>query len=174
MVGVSRYKGREDVTDSVGLLISILVRYPEVATINFDPVQRVLKFTFAVSRVLDTLEMEIISQKLLDSIEVLNKLEGKAARLSLVDRKECDSFTMIEIQRDVETLVQEEIALIVELFRQNLENSLITDETQSLYEEDLLMQEEIIERMLESVKGFAGDKKLFAFREEGRVLVFNK
>ena len=174
MVGDSRYKGREDVTDSVGLLISILVRYPEVATINFDPVQRVLKFTFAVSRVLDALEMEIISQKLLDSIEVLNKLEGKAARLSLVDRQECDSFTMIEIQRDVETLVQEEIALIVELFRQNLENSLITDETQSLYEEDLLMQEEIIERMLESVKGFAGDKKLFAFREEGRVLVFNK
>ena len=174
MVGVSRYKGREDVTDSVGLLISILVCYPEVATINFDPAQRVLKFTFAISRVLDTMEMDIISRKLLESIEVLNKLQGKVARLSLVDRPECGSFTLVEIQRDVETLVQEEIALIVELFRQNLESSLITDEAQSLYEEDLLMQEEIIERMLESVKGFAGDKKLFAFREEGRVLVFNK
>ncbi|MFZ5642368.1 MAG: hypothetical protein ACOY46_02110 [Bacillota bacterium] len=168
------YKGREDVTDTVGLLISILVRYPEVATINYDPGVKVLKFTFITSRVLDTEKMEEIRSKIIESIEVLNIIVGKKTRVSLLDYQDCENFTMMEIQRDVETLVQEEIALIVELFRQCLDSSLVTDEGHSLYEEDLLIQEEIIEHMLESVKGCAGDKKLFAFREEGRVLVFNK
>lgn len=168
------YRGREDITDSVGLLISILVCYPEVATINFDPDQQVLKFNFIASRLLDPVEVEEFSNKLLDSIDVFNRLDGKATRLSLVESRECESFTMIEIQRDVETLIREEIALIVALLRQDLEGSLFLDENDSLYDEDLVIQEEIIEHMLESVKGCAGGKKLFAFREEGRVLVFNK
>ncbi|MCL6611934.1 MAG: hypothetical protein K6T66_10395 [Peptococcaceae bacterium] len=168
------YKGKDDTGDSVGLLISILVRYPEVATINFDPGQQVLKFNFIASRVLKHDEMNRFSRRLLDSIEVFNKLENKVTRLSAVDYQECGNFTMIEIQRDVETLVREEIALIVALFRQSLEGSLIQEDNGSFYEEDLLIQEEIIDHMLESVKGCAGDKKLFAFREEGRVLVFNK
>ncbi len=168
------YNGKEDVTDSVGLLISILVRYPEVATINFDPDQQVLKFNFIASGSLEPGEMASFSRTLLDSVEVFNKLENKVTRLSMIDYRECGNFTMIEIQRDVETLVREEIALIVALFRQHLENSLILDDGGSFYEEDLVIQEEIIDHMLESVKYCAGDKKLFAFREEGRVLVFNK
>ena len=171
---VLTHRGKNDVTDSVGLLISILVRYPEVSTINFDPEHQVLKFNSIVSRILDNDEMSALRKQLLDSIEVFNKLEGKVTRLSMVNYQECGSFTMIEIQRDVETLVREEIALIVALLREDLESGLVQDDNGSFYEEDLLIQEEIIEHMLESVKDYAGDKKLFAFREEGRVLVFNK
>ena len=169
-----RYRGREDVADSVGLLFSILVRYPEVATINFDPDRQVLSFNFIIAGLVDQSRMDFIERRLLDSIEVFNKLSNKKIRLSLVQRKDCDCFNMIEIQRDVETLVREEIALIVVILRQYFENILVTDENSPLLEEDLLIQEEIIEHMLESVKGYAGDKEIFAFREEGRVMVFNK
>ncbi|MGB9802874.1 hypothetical protein [Desulfofundulus sp.] len=166
--------GREDVADSVGLLISILVRYPEVATINFDPGRQVLKFTFIASRVLNYREIAALKGMLLDSIEVFSMLEGKQTRVSLIDHQICDQLTMIEVQRDVETLVQEEIALIVQLLRQFLDDNLVTEENDSLFEEELLIQEEIIEHMLESMRIAAEDKHLFAFREDGRVLVFNK
>lgn len=169
-----RYKVKDNITDGVGLLISILVRYPEVATIDFDPEGQVLKFNFIASRNLDSDEIKVFSLRLLDSIEAFNILENKDARLSLIDHQECGCYTMIEIRRDVETLVREEIALIVGLFREHLDNSLITDENQPLYEEDLQIQEEIIEQMLECIKGNVGGKKLFAYRDEGRVLVFNK
>lgn len=169
-----KYIGTENVTDGVGLLISILVRFPEVATINFDPDQQIVKFSFISSRIPESEEIDLFSGKLLDSIEVFNKLEGRTTRLTLVDHHQWDRFTLIEIHRDMETLVREEIDLIVSLLRENLQNSLITDGNQSFYEEELLVQEEIIDHMLESVKGCSGDKKLFAFREEGRVLVFNK
>jgi hypothetical protein len=166
--------GREDVTDSVGLLISILVRYPEVATINFDPGRQVLKFTFIASRVLNHRELAVVKKRLLDSIEVFSMLEGKQTRVSLISHQICDHLTMIEVQRDVETLVQEEIALIVQLLRQLLDDNLVTEANDSLFEEDLLIQEEIIEHMLDSMRVTAEDKHLFAFREDGRVLVFNK
>lgn len=170
-----RYKGnRDDLTDSVGLLISILVRYPEVATINFDPENQLLKFTFIYSRVLGDNELGNLNEKLMDSIEVFNLLERKETRLVSLSHQVCDNLTMIEVQRDVDTLVQEEITLIVELFHQHLNTSLVTEENEQFVEEDLIAQEEMIEHMLESVKESSEDKYLFAFREEGRVLVFNK
>lgn len=161
-------------TDSVGLLISILVRYPEVATINFDPENQLLKFTFIYSQVLQSNELKNLKQKIMDSIEVYNLLEGKETRVISLNHQVCGNLTLIEVQRDVDTLVQEEITLIVGLFRECLNNNLVTEENEQFIEEDLIAQEEIIDYMLESIKSSTQDKFLFAYREEGRVFVFNK
>jgi hypothetical protein len=169
------FKGcRNETTDSVGLLISILVRYPEVSTINFDPGEQILKFTFIYSQVLGDHELASLKGKLTDSIDAYNMLEGKEIRMVAINHNVCDNLTMIEVQRDVHSLAQEEINLIVELFRQSLNSSLVTEEDESLVEEEMMAQDEIIEHMLECIKGSAEKKQLYAFREEGRVLVFNK
>lgn len=168
------YKGKEDLTNSISLLISILIRYPEVAKINFDPENHVLKFTFMYAGVLSDTEIDELKHNILSSIEVYNTLECKYPQVVNLDYKISDNLTMIEIQRDVDTLVQEEIALMVELFRQSIHKSLITEESDQLVDEDLMVQEELIEHMLESIKTKSENKRLYAFREEGRVLVFNK
>jgi hypothetical protein len=170
-----QYKGnRGNVTDSVGLLISILVRYPEVATVNFDPENHLLKFTFIYSQVLGKNELDNLRNKLLDSVDVYNILEGKEPKFISLNHQIYDNLTMIEIQRDVDTLAQEEITLIVNLFHQYLHTNLVTEESEQFIEEELIAQEELIEHMLESIKCSKQEKSLFAFREEGRVLVFNK
>lgn len=168
------YKGKEQVTDGVGLLISLLVRYPEVASINFEPDQQIIKFKFFALKTMAGNEMALLRKQMTDSIEVFHKLRGKTVRHSAVRYQHFDNYTMIEIRRDVESLVREEIDLIITLFWQNLENSLVQDDSGNVYEEDIILQEEIIDHMLEIVKDCTVDKKLFAFREEGRVLVFNK
>lgn len=169
-----RYKGKEDLTNSVSLLISILIRYPEVAKIKFDPEKNILKFTFIYAGIMTESEITGLQQNAISSIQVYNSLEYKAPRIINLDYKISDGFTMIEIQRDVDTLVQEEIALMVELFRQYINKNLVTEGSDGLVEEDLEVQEELIEHMLESVKMKTENKRLYAFREEGRVLVFNK
>lgn len=169
-----RYKGKEDLTNSVSLLISILIRYPEVAKINFDPEKHALKFTFMYTGILSDAEIAELKHNILSSIEVYNALECKYPQVVHLDYKISDNLTMIEIQRDVDTLVQEEIALMVELFRQSIHKSLVTEESEQLVDEDLMVQEELIEHMLQSVKAKSENKRLYAFREEGRVLVFNK
>ncbi|GAB6157549.1 hypothetical protein JCM39194_07490 [Desulfotomaculum varum] len=169
-----RYKGKEDLTNSVSLLISILIRYPEVARINFDPEHNLLKFTFMYAGILQENEITQLKAKIISSIEVYHVLEGKKPRVVNLAYEISDALTMIEIERDVDTLVQEEITLMVELFRRYVHESLVTEESDLPTDEDLLVQEELIEHMLESIKRKSETKKLYAFREEGRVLVFNK
>ncbi|ABO50439.1 conserved hypothetical protein [Desulforamulus reducens MI-1] len=171
---VFHYKGSEDITNSVSLLISILIRYPEVAKINYDPDKHNLNFTFIHSGIISDQELYQLKDNILSSIEMYNILEGKTPEVVKLDYNITDNLTMIEILRDVDTLVQEEIALMVELFRQYIKNSLITDDNESLVDEDLVIQEELIEHMLESIKNKSENKRLYAFRDEGRVLVFNK
>jgi len=169
-----RYGGKEDTNWSDGLLISILVRYPEIATINFDPIGHVLKFAFISSQALKPEQLSAIEEKVLDSIEVFNLLEGRKVKMSAISYLDCDQLTIIEAQRDIDTLAQEEISLIVQLVREFLGNNLVTETEEFIFEDDPVLQEEIIEYMLEGMKGAHGDRRLFAFREEGRVLVFNK
>jgi len=81
---------------------------------------------------------------------------------------------MLKIVRDVKTLSKGEIALIITLLRDNFKNRLVTDHNDSMLEEDLLVQEELIEDMLENLKKGQANHKLIGIREDGRVLVFNK
>jgi len=170
----NRLKAGDDVTDCVGLLISILVRYPQVASINFDPWEQILRFNFICSQVLNQHEFEEFKTLLLNSIQTYNYLEKKDAVLIEIVHQVYDDLTLIEIKRDVVTLVQEEIALVVALFNQFMGANLVYDLNEDIIEEDLIVQEEIIEHMLESVRGTVEDKHLYAFREEGKVMVFNK
>jgi hypothetical protein len=170
----AHFKAGDDVTDCVGLLISILVRYPQVASINFDPWEQILRFNFICSRVLNEHEYEEFKMLLVNSIQTYNYLEKKDAVLIEIVHQVYDDLTLIEIKRDVGTLVQEEIALVVAVFNQFMGGNLVSDLNEAIIEEDLIVQEEIIEHMLESVRGSVEDKRLYAFREEGKVLVFNK
>ncbi|MFZ5639355.1 MAG: hypothetical protein ACOY4Q_01505 [Bacillota bacterium] len=163
-----------DYSDSIGLLISILVRYPEVGTINFDPKQQDLKFTFIFSRVLDEKELANFKSELVQVIETYNYLEGKEISIADVNHQFCDNFTMLEVRRDVNTLTQDEIALIIDLVDRCFKQNLVADQNEYMMEEDLIMQEELIEHMLENLKSASPERNLIAFREEGRVLVFNK
>ncbi|MDD4170190.1 MAG: hypothetical protein PHD36_08070 [Desulfotomaculaceae bacterium] len=167
-------KNKGDLTGSVGLLTSILVRYPEVATINFDPGKQLLRFTFIYAGILERKELDNLKATLLDSIEVYNLLEHKEISTISLQSQVYDNLTVIEVQRDVNTLVQEEITLIVNLFHLYLNNNLITEEDEQYFEEDLIAQEKIIGRMLAKMKSTNQDKYLFAFRQEGRVKVFDK
>lgn len=167
-------KPQEEVSDSIGLLISILVRYPEVGTINYDPIKQNLKFTFIFSCELEEAKLVNFKKKVIESIETYSNLEGRTPTFIDVSYCLCESFTMFEITRDVGTLTQEEISLAIDLVYINFEQHLVTEKNDYLMEEDLIMQEELIERMLENLKTSFPEKNLIAFREEGRVLVFNK
>ncbi len=165
---------RPEVSDSIGLLISILVRYPEVGTINYEPIKQELKFTFIFSCVLEESQLVNFKKKVIDSIETYNQLDGRTTGIIGVKHQLCGNFTMVEITRDVGTITQEEISMVIELVHMNFAKNLISEKNDYLQEEELLMQEELIEHMLENLKVSSPEKNLFAFREEGRVLVFNK
>ncbi|MDR3563538.1 MAG: hypothetical protein P4N59_19180 [Negativicutes bacterium] len=162
------------VSHGVNLLISILVRYPEIGTINFDAHNSTIKLTFMLSSIPDAPEFNKLRTLLLNSIAAYHILEGSNPVTSDVELSSCEQVAMLTILRDVATLSKGEIALLIVLLRDNLKDRLIADENDAMLEEDLLVQEELIGNMLENIKTQQTGSGLIGIREDGRVLVFNK
>ncbi len=162
--------------NSVSLLISILVRYPEVATVNFAPEGKVLKFTFMLSKSLPPAQWEAFKKRLSESVDTYAALVHGERPWLAVDRHDHGEVSLVEISRDIDTLTQEEISLIIELARTELGSSLIAEPStqDGELDEELLLQDEMIENMLEDLRESILQRKLIGFREEGRVFVFNK
>lgn len=168
-------QGDERISDGVNLLISILVRYPEVGTIRFDPLSHSLKLTFMFSGIPAECETTTLQNRVLDSIHTYHLLIGeKANSIVQVHISAYEQVTILTVIRDVYTFTKGEIALLIALLREQLKDRLITDQNDVMPEEDLLIQEELIENMLENVKRDYAEHSLIGIREDGRVLVFNK
>lgn len=166
----------DDIRDSVGLLISILIRYPEVGSINYEPADHLLKFTFVVGRVIAADEWINFRETTMNCIAALNFLEQQEPEVVSIDYSCYEGISLIEVKRDVATFRQDELVVITRMLKECFGQDVLAegDDEHLLLEEDLLAQEELIGHMLENVKGAVPDKKLIAFREAGRVLVFNK
>jgi hypothetical protein len=164
----------ERVSDGVNLLISILVRYPEIGTINYDAENHRLKLTFMLSEIPTGNNFNRIKTTLEKSISAYHMLEGTKEAVADIRLSSCERVAMLTILRDVSTLSKGEIALVITLLRENFKDKLIADVNDAMPEEDLLVQEEVIDSMLENIKKQHSGKGLIGIREDGRVLVFNK
>ena len=164
----------DEISDGVNLLISILVRYPEIGTIKFDPQHSCLNLKFMLSALPSELEFSRIHDLLINSITAYNMLEGFPLKTVKIKLHPETQVTMLTIIRDVYTLSKNELTLIITLLRENLKEQLIIDSNDSPPEEDLSLQEEVIEDMLENIRGHRHLHELIGIRENNRVLVFNK
>jgi len=164
----------EEISDGVNLLISILISYPEIGTVSFDPQYHQLKLKLMLSAIPSEDEFSNINLLLVDSIAVYTMLEGLPLKTCEIQLHTHDKVAILSIVRDVHTISRNEIALIITLLRENLKKYLIIDSNVSLSEEDLLSHEEVIETMLDNIKSHRLLHGLIGIRENSRVLVFNK
>lgn len=164
----------ERISNGVNLLISILVRYPEIATVNYDAYSGTIKLTFMLSGIPTDGELARLKNRLLSSIGAYHVLEGVKDGATDIRFSSCDQVAMLTVHRDVATISKGEMALLIALLREDLQDRLVADENDAILEEDLLVQEEVIVNMLENMKKDRSGNGLIGIREDGRVLVFNK
>jgi hypothetical protein len=165
-----QYKDGGNVPEGVGLLISILVRYPEVCSVRYLQQEHALKFSFTL---FGKENGERFIEKLRDALEVFHRLEGIMMKLCKVEQKLEEHLSLLTITRDVSSMSQMEVGLIVDLVKTELSKHLIYDELEAeLPEDELIFQEEVIGQILQSFKESVLDKSFIAIREEGRVLVY--
>ena len=162
------------ISDGANLLISILVRYPEIGTINYDADNGSIELTFMLYGIPAADELARVKSKLLASIAAYHSLEDIGGASTTLKCSTCDQVAMLTLRRDVATLTRGEMALVIALLREDLQDRLVADENDAILEEDLQVQEEVIGDMLESMKKTHNGNGLIGIREDGRVLVFNK
>ena len=153
---------------STGLLVSILLRYPEVGTISCCQKQQALVLKFLVTK---DCKYEELKDKLTQSLEMFHKIEGRKMQLFSIERQE-QELDLLVITRDLGSITQNEMNLIVETIKNELEKQLIIDDN-NLVEEEIIFQEEMINHMLAAIRSNGTEKNITAIRDDGRVLVFN-
>jgi hypothetical protein len=163
-----QYKDGSDVPGGVGLLISILVRYPEVCSVRYLQQEHALKFRFLLQVPENG---ENLTKKIREALEVFHRFEGNTMRLCEVQLKPEDRLSLLTITRDVGSMNQMEVGLIVDLVKAEWSKQLIFEETE-FSEDELIFQEEVIAQILQSFRESTLDKGFIAVREEGRVLVY--
>jgi hypothetical protein len=167
-------KKDSSVSHIANLLTSILLCYPEIATINLDHKACIVRFTFYISKCLSKKTTDAFKKRLQQSLNAYYFLINKDVEVCSFSFQAPGGFTTLDFQRDVFTLTQKEVALIIALLREEFGDCLIAEEDDDLVVDDLSLHEELIGHMLEHTKETGADSRLIALRDEGRVLVFNK
>lgn len=157
-----------------GLFVSLLLRYPDIGTVKYVPENRALVMSFLLHPAPEPAAYEAFARRLRQSLEAYSYLSGRAIHVLNLRRVDHATCAVIEATRDVDTLTQEELSLIVSLIREEFGRHLVTDRFDPLPEEELQVQDEIIGHMLDDVRRVSALGNLVGFREGGRVLLFNR
>ena len=153
----------EKVSDSVNLLVSMLVRYPEIGTLRFESSDSTLNLTFILTTV-PTVEQfysfKDYLEKSLQSFYYLSAYDNPYLKITMTPY---DSITVIHIARDMIKILQLHFA-----------DHILADKNEALIDEELRFQEEVIENMLINIQRSRVLNNLIGIRENGRVMVFDK
>lgn len=168
------WKEGESFSNSMSLIAFLLVRYPEIGSVRLDPVQQTMHFSFILTRPLADSEIDKFKDVLILSLESLGELNQHETGQVEIQNAQDGSLTFLEISQEIASLSQEEISLTIGLVRLYFGGILLSEQEDGIQEEDMALQEEMIEHMLEDLRDSRQEKQLIGFREEGRVMVFNR
>ena len=153
------------------LLVSILVRYPELATVCLDASTQTLRLSFLVAGELPAAKFRSLRRRVELSVRAYGQLRSVCPGVICVRQSSDDQLTVLHVVRDIQSLSQEEIGMLVALMREALGSQLTTDD--HWVGDDMSGQEEVIDQMLEDIRSSRQQRRLTALRDDGRVLVFN-
>lgn len=164
----------EGISQQASLLVSILIRYPELVSIRYGPANGDLLFSFMVSGACSDKEISEYQHKIDTHLKAYMELTGRRGFMLHLHVMQHGEHTLVEMVRDVATLSQQELSLILALTRTTFSGRLIYEAEEPLREEENLFQEEMIDEILEDVRVMAIHRELVGYREAGRVFVFNR
>ncbi len=154
----------------LGTLIAVVMRYPEVSSMQYNPESETLTLAFIVRRNLEPSVWSELDLAIREILVAYRSLTRTPLEMLELDAMTVESVTVIEVTRDAKTLSVEEVGMLIEMLRDRFEFDVAADPN-DLLEEEMLVQEENIQAGLEALnKGSNG--QLVALREDGRVVVF--
>lgn len=101
---VANRQGDSSAPQIANLLTSLLIYYPEIATINLDPRKQIIKFTFYLKNAISPEKIKMAQNYLRQSLDAYYYLCKMKVAVSSFFFEPLESFTILEFQRDVGSL----------------------------------------------------------------------
>jgi hypothetical protein len=173
-LGSSAARGEEGISHQASLLVSLLVRYPEIGSVKVHAGEGRLSFHIMLSRACTPEEIAAFRHLAIAHLEAYKQVSAREIGYIGVRGTAHANFTQIELTRDIATVSREELSLLVGLIRAHFGQNLIVESDEPLRDDERVYQEEIIDDMLEDVRAAGVHRELVGFREAGKVMVFNR
>ena len=166
----------EQARPGVQLLASVLVCFPEIESVSYDPRQEVLTMDFVVRAQLVPAEIEAFAALIAESIETYHVIEGGEASAVDFSYEQHDALTILHLARPMEELSERELSLTVQLLTERFGEALHVDPhgAETLDAEFRMLQHETLERMLVAVREIPLRERLVGIRERDQVIVYNR
>ena len=159
--------------DSVNLVVSLLVRHPELSRVIITPRFAAIAFFFVVRGRLSPAEDAHFRASVTAHLGALHQLDGDGQPKVVVRLSADEDMTFVEIEREAKSLARDEISLIVGLVAQHFGDRLVVNPpAEDAPEDDFGPQEDAVGSALDAVRRGKQRKGLVGFREERRVLIY--
>lgn len=157
----------------IGLLVALLVRYPEISAVRVEPADAAFRLSFTLSAEPDSERLASFEHTLRLGLGALSRLGGwEAARLEVRIRRHGE-ISLLDVVRDVDTLSAEEFPVLLGIVKDLFGNLLIMEE--AIEEEPVDEDEEFaLADSLAGLREWRAERTWIGFRDEGRVLVFHE
>ncbi len=160
--------------DASRLLASILVVYPSVQAVSYDPKDGMLELSFALKGQFSKDEFEGFLKYVADSVEAYHNLEGLGNATIELNVEGIFETCFVNVRRDMATLTYGELTLLTELAINYFGDNLIEEVDGESNDDDYVMaQEDYLEQMLSNIRQIRIENRLVGVRERERVIIYN-
>ena len=160
--------------DASRLLASILVVYPSVQAVSYDPKDGMLELSFAIKGAFTKDMFDGFLVYVADSVGAYHNLEGLGDATIELNVEGIYDTCFVNVRRDMNTMTCGELNLLTELAINYFGEQLIEELAEGTNDEEYIMeQEDYLEQMLSNIRQIRIENRLVGVREHERVIVYN-
>ncbi len=159
--------------DTVSLIIALLVRFPEIASVRSFPGDRTVRFSFVATTRLDRTAQGTVAELIAEHVHGFLHLGEEQPSDVKVECETDKAMTFIHVTRDLASFTKDELLMLVGLLVERFGETLVKNPAaEENADEDPIAQEELVDYAIDSMRDPQQQKSLVGFREEKRVLVY--
>ncbi len=163
--------------DNAGLdiFISVLLRYPEFNAVKYDAANGEIKIEVALQGGIENESQHRFIAESMECVGLFHKLSGIQTSIIKIrfEEYEKSNLTFLRYNRDVESLTEGEVEVFAGLLQKCFDEFIIRDSGKIITED--ICKKRIKENLLYKInRGKTSTNNFLAYRDHGRVLVFNK
>lgn len=161
----------------VNMIVNLLVKFPEIFTITYNLASSAFCLSYMINEKVSREEFLELRRLVEVNLEAFSFFKKKEPDGSVKLRKKTFyGFTQLEVLLTGDNLIGEEFSLITNIIKESCGEKLISElkpEEVDLLEDSATTWDEMLSYLLNRKSGDAA-KNLFAFRDAGKVYVFDK
>lgn len=181
MLGLDLLKkavSRKQPADKAGiqLLASMLVCYPEIESVAYEPDNTKLTLDFVLAGSVDEQKLKAFIKLLNDSLQAYHEIETASQVWMAAEAESHDNLMLVHIHRQLVTMTRGELSLIASLFREAFPASLQIDQhvTEQLEPDFAEAQSAMLDQLLDKSQEYRIREQIIGVRDNDRVVVYNR